>query len=172
MVQQLIGHLHLCQQTSQGTLELFRNQDWAQLAKLFHRPWFKRLWVIQEVCSSENVTVYWGSLSVPWSELQSAAAVILKPGDFPDIIFPSSIKKILPLMGAHHLTQVDLPSLRHFDKNNILTALWHTRKACCSDPRDRLYALLGLVYDTSDIKIDYGSSVETVYRNWAVDRIL
>ena len=75
-------------------------------------------------------------------------------------------------MGAHRVTQVALNTGLDLDKGNILTILRHTQGASCSDPRDKLYAVLGVVEDTQDIEIDYSKPVKLVYRDWAMKRIL
>lgn len=57
------------------------------------------------------------------------------------------------------------------DVKNRLTIVHNTQNTKCSDPKDRLYAILGIVKDTEDIEIDYSIPVEQVYRNWAKKRI-
>lgn len=142
---------------------------WERLSRLFHREWFERLWIIQELGVSRNPVIQCGISVLPWGRIESAAALILRPNN---ANFPDHIKRILPLMGAHRLTQVAINSMRNVDKGNILTALWFTRPAKCLDPRDRLFAILGVVEDSKDIEIDYASSVGHVYKQWATKRII
>jgi hypothetical protein len=59
----------------------------------------------------------------------------------------------------------------NFDPRNVLTILHNTQNNKCSDPRDRLYAIRGIVDDNQDIEIDYSKPVQQVYRNWAEKRI-
>ncbi|KAH7313216.1 heterokaryon incompatibility protein-domain-containing protein [Rhexocercosporidium sp. MPI-PUGE-AT-0058] len=100
--------------------------------------------------------------------LEKAAKYILRPTGIP---VPSHIRKILPLMGAHRMIQVSLKSMWNVDEKNILTVLHSTQDTKCLDPRDRLYAILGIVEDKEDIEIDYSIPVEQVYRKWAEKRI-
>jgi hypothetical protein len=143
-------------------------QVWAQLSRLFHRAWFERLWVIQELAVSRKAIVSWGNTQISWARLEKAAQFILRPGE---ANIPPPIRRIPPLMGAHRITQVALRSIFNVDTENILTVLHNTQEAKCSDPRDRLFAILGVVDDTEDIKIDYSIPVQQVYRNWAEKRI-
>jgi Heterokaryon incompatibility protein (HET) len=143
-------------------------QVWIQLSRLFHRPWFERLWIIQELAVSRQAIVLWGNLQVPWINLERAAKFILRPGDAK---LPANIRKLFPLLGAHRITQVALQSMYNFDTKNVLTILHNTQNTKCSDPRDRLYAIRGIVEDNEDIEIDYSISVQQVYRNWAEKRI-
>ncbi|KAH8754956.1 heterokaryon incompatibility protein-domain-containing protein, partial [Hyaloscypha finlandica] len=141
---------------------------WLQLSRLLYRPWFERLWVIQELAVSRKAIVQWGNLQTAWSTLEKAAKFILRPGE---AALPQYIRTIFPLLGAHRVTQVALESMFNFDTQNILTILHNTQNSKCSDPRDRLYAIQGIVEDNQDIEIDYSIPVQQVYRNWAVKRI-
>jgi hypothetical protein len=148
-------------------------ETWAQLGRLFHRSWFERLWVIQELEAGRgfgNVSraiVLCGQSAISWSNLEGAAAWILRP----ESETPQRIMRILPRMGAHRVKQVSLRSMLSVSPINILTALHNTQEAKCTDARDRLYAILGVTEDNEDVDIDYSIPVQTVYRNWAERRI-
>jgi hypothetical protein len=141
---------------------------WAHLSRLFNRSWFERLWVIQELGVSQEAILLCGGIEISWAIIEDAAAFILRP----NAATPASIRKFLPLMGAHRVTHVALNSVSDINKKNLLSVLRHTQGAGCSDPRDKLYAVLGVVEDTQDVEIDYSKPVEIVYRDWAVKRIL
>ena len=146
---------------------LLNTDNWFQLARIFQRPWFERLWVIQELAVSEKAVALCGRFEVEWKYIEKAAAWIVRP-ESAQIMF---VEHILPLMGAHRVIQVSLQSMADVDTQNILTVLYSTQAAKCSDPRDRLYAILGVVEDTADVDIDYSIPVHEVYRNWASRRI-
>lgn len=143
-------------------------QVWTQLARLFYRPWFERLWIIQELAVSRKAIVRWGNLQVDWQILEKAARFILHPEE--DALSPD-IRRLFPVLGAHRITQVSLQSMFKFDKKNILSALHNTQSTKCSDPRDRLFAILGVVDDVDDVEIDYSIPVTEVYIKWAQKRI-
>jgi hypothetical protein len=121
--------------------------------------------IIQELAASQEACVMWGGTQIPWKMLEGAADFILRPDRAPP---NDAIREYLPRIGAHRLRQVTL-SLA--DPTNILTVLHSTQEAKCTDPRDRLYAILGVVKDTTDIQIDYAKSIPDVYREWAMRRI-
>ena len=143
-------------------------QVWLQLSRLFHRPWFERLWIIQELAVSRKPIVRWGNLQMAWQKLEKAAQFILRPGE---AVLPPHIHQMFPMLGAHRITQVALQSMYNFDTQNVLTILHNTQNTKCSDPRDRLYAIRGIVEDNKDIEIDYSTPVQHVYHNWAARRI-
>jgi hypothetical protein len=71
-------------------------------------------------------------------------------------------------MGANNGLGVALDGA---DTNNLLSVLHRTQDSSCSDPRDKLYAILGLCESTDDVEVDYSISVSSVYRKWALNRI-
>lgn len=147
-------------------------QHWVILARLFYRSWFERLWVIQEVAASKPMATWaaWGATLIPWCTIERAARYILRPGS---VLPPPHISRLFPSIGAHQVTQVALSSMLNVDTNNILTILHNTQGAICTDPRDRLYAILGIVDSTeaSDVEIDYSLPVQGVYCKWARKRV-
>lgn len=146
----------------------YHDQIWTQLCRIFHRPWFERLWIIQELGVSQKAMVLWGQTFIAWELLESAAHYILRPGSNPP---PSNILRLFPHIGAHRVSQVALRSMLNVDFKNILTILHNTQAAKCMDPRDRLFAILAVVNYERDVDIDYSIPVQEVYRNWAVKRI-
>jgi len=142
---------------------------WAQLARLFNRTWFERLWIIQELGAAREPIVLCGGNAISWRSLERAAAWILRLGS--DLPPSQRILKILPRLGAHRVYQVSPQSMSNVDTGNILTVLHNTQEAECTDPRDRLFAILGVVEDTEDVDIDYSVPVQEVYRKWAERRM-
>jgi len=105
-----------------------------------------------------------GTTAVPCETLQHAASFIVRPPpDFPTEEFP-----LLPLMGAERVTSI-APANLHTE--NLLRLLKQVQNAKSEDPRDRLFALLGICTEESDVDIDYAKPVEAVYRDWALRRI-
>lgn len=51
-------------------------EDWTDLADVYSRPWFGRVWMLQEVALSSNPTVLFGHLQLPWDALGRAALAI------------------------------------------------------------------------------------------------
>lgn len=143
-------------------------QVWTQLARLFYRPWFERLWIIQELAVSRKAVVRWGNLQMDWQILEKAARFILRPGE---AVLSPDIRRLFPMLGAHRITQVSLQSMLNVNKKNILSILHNTQSTKCSDPRDRLFAILGVTDDVDDVEIDYSIPVTEVYIRWARKRL-
>ncbi|KAK3651375.1 hypothetical protein LTR56_002490 [Elasticomyces elasticus] len=105
--------------------------------------WWKRLWVIQEFSRAKHhPTVYVGPHAISWAF-------------FAQLMRTESHDR-LPLF--HHL--------RTREEQSLLQLLFMAKDFYCSDPRDRIYALLGLVKGgQTTILPDYSEAVPRVYED-------
>ena len=137
-------------------------QEWAGLGpSLLEKPWFGRRWVIQEVALAKVATVYSGEFRIKWLDLALAISIIYKVcpdwySYFDSFYWLLNIWSAIFLNGqAQDLFQIlDLMSdSNHFD---------------CSNDRDRVYALLGIINrKIFTIKPRYQCSVAEVYTDFA-----
>ncbi|KAK2809800.1 hypothetical protein FQN50_003440 [Emmonsiellopsis sp. PD_5] len=110
---------------------------------LFQRPYFSRLWAIQEVVLAKRLELLCGRQSVPWlNHFPPAELSIISPGA------PSWL--------------IDMSSWSKVTGQNLLRLLIDTSSYKCSDPRDKVFGLLGLVQEQG-LTPDYSISVEDVY---------
>ncbi|KAK8090661.1 hypothetical protein PG994_000166 [Apiospora phragmitis] len=100
------------------------------LNTLFRRPYFRRIWIIQEITSASQVEVTCGSRSADLRHLKNTTS--LKP----------------PWMAAFS-TQIETFQLTGWYEGpeGLLRLLMDTRESESSDPRDKIFALLGLRKD-------------------------
>ncbi|KAL1883350.1 hypothetical protein Daus18300_000408 [Diaporthe australafricana] len=127
------------------------------LEELFSRPWFDRLWVVQEVLASLETVVICGRQKITWQYVMVAVSCIVR----------KVTKTPFSEKFGHHLVQIE----EVFDTSNdrtILNMVVRTRELKCTDDRDRIYALLSLAKDVSDIKPDYSLSAIQVYQDLVV----
>jgi len=133
-------------------------EDLCSLYHLFCRPWFERLWVRQEISlADESALVACGSRSVLWQVFRRAwACFFLKPK--------------LHFKFSDQLTE-RMNSLAGLLFQDVGRYLPHLREsfgnAKCSDPRDRIYALLSLDEIMEDLAIvpDYSITAEQLYED-------
>lgn len=130
------------------------------------RPWFRRLWVLQELVLSSDPWVQCGQIRLRWepfcefmldvdtSDLPEGDA---QPQNADNII---SINKIL----SDYKESTETP------QKFFLTTLLSRQGARMSDPRDMIYGHLGLINPETRIAIpvDYQKSVEQVYEDVAL----
>ncbi|KAK6852480.1 hypothetical protein PG995_011031 [Apiospora arundinis] len=98
------------------------------LVALLSRPYFRRIWIIQEITSSPQVQVICGSRSA-------------------DLRLLRKFESMLPPWMNILSTQIGLSQLEssYEGPKGLLRFLRDTRESESSDPRDKIFALLGLI---------------------------
>jgi len=143
-----------------------RTKDWSSLIKLLKLPWFHRVWVVQEVAQAQRLRVLVGGKFFDWENFLSViqafsdpalALLLQEDADFSDS--HSAID------GMRHALQ-----MAHFrriaQRKTLLTLTSYLEMTIgfkSTDPRDRVYALLGLVNQDLGLVPDYKNTVEHVY---------
>ncbi|KAK2761021.1 het domain-containing protein [Colletotrichum kahawae] len=145
---------------------------WSPLRELTRLPWFTRVWVVQEIGGKAPGTLFWGEAYIDWEILYSVCKAI---------------------NGEHHLRkQVDVqtPKItymyrrfiepdrtianRHANRFSFLYELHRSRHLVATDPRDRVFAMLGhysirngLNQKLREMNADYTKTVEQVFTDVA-----
>ncbi|PMD17916.1 hypothetical protein NA56DRAFT_648340 [Hyaloscypha hepaticicola] len=161
------------QSTSAGTwwadVSIPKSLDQAQsnsISSLLSRSWFERLWIWQEVrLPSGDTIVKCGHQEIRWSSVCQAILYLLRMdlshGNHD--LLNMRVNSVLQLCNKHSYGYVPLAELLDATKN-----------CKCSDPRDRIFALLSLL-DPSErvigIEADYSKTVSEVYTNAALSTI-
>lgn len=110
------------------------------LNDLLSRPWFKRVWILQEVASARSAEVVCGRSSVS-ARVFAIAPLLL------DLIPDAHCQAVLDIFPGQ--TRVD----SWWSESRDLRTLLLKFQACeASDKRDNVYALLGIATDTCDTK--------------------
>ncbi|KAF2964371.1 hypothetical protein GQX73_g9214 [Xylaria multiplex] len=112
------------------------------LEQILNQPWFRRIWILQEVASARK------------------ALVCYRTDFVPSHIFVMGIHLIGVSLSEHAKAVVGLmPGPEGLSRTNYRTDLYSilTRfsKAEASDQRDRIFALLGLCTDQHNLRPDY-----------------
>ena len=140
-------------------LPFIRSAQWTAFAQLFARPYFRRMWVVQEVALGSSVIVYCGSHSVNWDDLAKSGLCLLT--DFTDR--PIEAHRVIQMVRAYRKRKIDP------NESELIDFLFTSYNLQCFDPRDKIYGMLGLVTDDLDktlIKPDYSLSVHEVYASF------
>lgn len=146
-------------QTAQLNRILPAQQRKKAVQKLLRRPWFYRVWTIQEVALSQFVTVACGSSRLSWDNLVR----LIKDVHLPEA---TGFDKTTALLGNTRqriaiLTQMaasQKASLAHADITQLLILAKGSR---ATNARDMIYAFYGLTHVTT--YPDYSNSVEKLY---------
>ncbi|PTB69293.1 HET-domain-containing protein [Trichoderma citrinoviride] len=139
----------------------------AALKTLVNVSWWSRIWTVQEAILPPTATVYWGPCAIPWTILDKASESFFN-GSAPaihDEFWDNGC--LLDLQAA-------LRGLGASRGEELLQMLWRWRYRRATDPRDKVYGLLGFRSDIalpSVRRCDYTVDVRTLYQNVTVDLI-
>jgi len=115
------------------------------LKEFFNEEYWSRVWIIQEITVASTVVMLYGDLDFPWTELASALKEFLKYSAQERDESEIDVSEIE--IGASHL----LKFREHWIDTNkpitLLQAMLWTLHTKATDPRDKIFALLGLCHD-------------------------
>lgn len=153
-------------------------------------PWFSRVWIIQEIVLAQGATLQYGNAEMDWNDFQSVMRLLMgilgigrrsvffdldleeveKKAEISRALDIIQLRRQFKVMGLSATFAISL--YMQFGKNLLLV-----RRHNCSDERDRVYGLLGLVglsaemrtspFPRISIKPDYGKSIGEVYTDFA-----
>ncbi|KAI0550035.1 HET-domain-containing protein [Xylaria curta] len=124
----------------------------ASLRCLLGRQYFSRVWVLQEVALARTATVICGDLEMMWRQLCYADLVILP--------YRSEIRQLMDAC-LLKLRRAEL----YTTPDRALDLLDISCRCKAKDPRDKVYALLGLIIDHHRLGLaaDYNLTVKELY---------
>lgn len=137
------------------------------------REYWNRLWVVQEVICAQAATLHCGSHSVQYETLKelyvplAEAMLQIKSAELRERF--KSFEGFLHKIVVRGPAKVGKPSPSGtLERRPLLALLNGYRNAQCTDPRDRIYALLGISHESDSshpgLQIDYSRPTAEVYR--------
>ena len=138
---------------------------WEAMQSLFSRPWFSRMWIIQEVVLSPDVFVMLGGYEMSWELVLKSVFVYKEFG----LLGVTRLQNVTVLKEFTKSAATVLATIRlknDFHSRSLIKLLNSFRHCYSSDPRDKVYALLGLANDQGAhqmVSIDYSKSIDAVY---------
>ncbi|RDW57305.1 hypothetical protein BP5796_12755 [Coleophoma crateriformis] len=138
-----------------------RIQLLAGFSDLLSRPWWSRVWVIQEAVVNSDVRILCGHSQVSWTTFMAFTQGIYRSKPLLKAPLDETIKYHRAIERAFSRNQ-----FMHQSPQKFLNLLLQYRGLDSSDPRDNVYALLGLASNMSNTKFspDYSKSTSEVYR--------
>ena len=137
------------------------------LGPLFERPWFSRLWVLQEVVLSRHMEMVFGTWKVPLDSFMRPAAIISHMGSlgyFNDWPMPFNFSNLDAFVNMGFMKVVSQDGTKY---SGIFTFFDRATYLIASDPRDKIYGLLGL-WNTPGFTADYTLSTSEVFQSFAL----
>lgn len=165
---ELVGQRHA--KESFGIPEFLR--QWEGFNDLVSSPWWNRCWIAQELIVARNAIMTFGRVAMPWNEFKIAYKIIVvifmtiaqeQMSQDPDKLITEQERLTFETMIRGWNTSVKLLiNLQSaWEKGNALEIkpiIDHAREARSSDPRDHVYAFLGLIDTGYNIVVSYDPS--------------
>ncbi|KAF4630895.1 hypothetical protein G7Y89_g7230 [Cudoniella acicularis] len=154
-----------------------RRPHFQALVLLFDREYWNRLWVVQEITNARDITVYCGPCALPWSTYVMVSQAFRTHRRhlihaFLDVPTPTEVESssgaswdaVLGCRGPGGFSSVD----RQFysaGATGLVNALIYHRGKFCSDPRDKVYGILGILSpeQRAQFPVEYSTSTREVY---------
>jgi hypothetical protein len=139
------------------------------LQELYDRPWFSRVWCIQEIRLARDGLVLWGQEELSWSDVGLAASWI-----FDKTVTPDKSGAMVSLLRVIAVEHADIMYDVNMAKAPLLDVLRSYRDFESTDPKDKVYGLLNLVEPKSEVealKLDYSKSFGEVYADTVISTI-
>ncbi|KAH6678549.1 heterokaryon incompatibility protein-domain-containing protein [Halenospora varia] len=138
------------------------------LVSLWKREYWTRVWIIQEIASGRKVTVHCGLNTVTWFEISTTSHFLERYNFHISTLFPTKLSTIGVLLykGPSSLKSVNQSSTSaKIPKYGLLSLLLTHESKRSTDPKDKVYALVGLstAQDDPNFIIDYSKNLREVY---------
>ena len=130
---------------------------WTAILRLYNRPWFRRLWIMQEAILAKGTFVLCGNRVLSWTAVVDFANAISVV--YAAVLLQHGEKTDGTINGFVSCSQIENLRKRVPNGNMMFftSLLETTRDREATDQRDRIYGLLGLLTDNllNLIKVDY-----------------
>jgi hypothetical protein len=148
-------------------------KSWQAFMDLFHRPWFHRIWVIQEFVMAQRILFVCGQWTCPLDDLES---VILTSRDIG--VMGTAVPMDEPIktreQAAQGHGQILLMNIYRNSRQRegaieLFRILEECRYSRATDPKDYLFGLLGLTEDADEpcLAPDYSQSQAEILQRYA-----
>lgn len=142
--------------------ELQSSGSWPSLdsepvVQICSRTYWSRMWMVQEVCLAKQLQIVCGRFAVSWTKWKEVLRDIGDINGHDEVNIWNTPAGVLASFSDHfHGSVLNTDLAEH-----VLTF----RHFKCSVTHDKVYALLGLVPDTSVLKVDYDRSIDDLLLN-------
>lgn len=145
--------------------------DWSSLIPAIQSPWFTRVWCIQELILASNPMIVTRDSVISWDEFGKAALALRR--QFNAYRMETQHQSNESIENFYFLHDMrERHRMRRKKRHSLLELMFLTRGFQATDPRDKLFALIGLAGDvlSSDWEVmpNYDLSVAEVYRRFAL----
>lgn len=147
----------------QRVLPTTTHASWAALWAILLRPWFRRVWIIQEIVVCRDSCLMCGEESIRGEDFFTAFEIIAANQAIGNVFLFSATT-----VDREKLTTSNLCEMRRIyrssDQRSIHHFLTNSGKFEAKDPRDKIFALVGLSDNVDKSFIDYHLDTNSVFQ--------
>ncbi|XEV03017.1 hypothetical protein FSHL1_008304 [Fusarium sambucinum] len=162
--------------------------SWTAFVDFFDRPWYQRMWTVQEIIQARKAIVICGPHSIPWEHVSAAARwYCYKAGaihqDHQREVHGASLAGQMSTIawrmreGSEYYPSLFNRSAHPTCKWSLRDLLENLRPRLATDPRDKVFALLGIsdvdrgYWGNKGMAVNYSMSLVDVFTQ-ATDEII
>lgn len=137
---------------------------WSELGKFLARPWFQRVWIMQEIVFSKNIQFLCGTNYISWEDISLFAICMIQHDLVQYLSLNGLPQETTSESGCGRLLEIFhiQSSFTSFpDSLLLLSAIVYGRSAQATDPRDKVFAVMGMT--PTIINPDYSKATFDVY---------
>ena len=136
------------------------------LVKLFSRPYWQRVWTMQETALAKNLYVLFGTKTISWTDLVGLIQIMLRAatGEANNALRTIGIFVDLLTIPARNRGKYRKKAFAG-ERISLLPLVLDAHAALVTNLRDRMYGFLGLATDAQNLvpKLDYRLSIVEEY---------
>ena len=129
----------------------FNEEERRELEIFLSHPYWRRVWIIQEIVLASSIWIYTGEAYLEWAEFVRFCKIAQADRYW----IPPCIEWLIT--NAQRRTK--------FSMFHMIKGLWGNE---CQEPRDKIYGLQGIVIERDKMTVDYSLSVKEIFLNAAI----
>lgn len=140
-------------------------KDHQSVDNLLHRPYWDRLWVVQEFVLAQDIVLACGPCAITLAAIRRLITIATLPRVFLRTSFWNFIaiaKPIIDLLNARSERSIGNGFL--LPEGHLMNLLRDFSMRKCEDPRDKVYGLLALCDEKVEIVVDYSRPADLIFR--------
>ncbi|KAH8643121.1 hypothetical protein IG631_00584 [Alternaria alternata] len=146
------------------------DSHWQALDELLARPWWGRTWIVQEIWCASDAVLQCGATQLKWKTFQKAMDYAEGWDDMGDHVKGTERQSQWETLRRRYTLAIHLAKAR-VNGSTLSSILWNIWDRASTDPRDKVFAVLGLIGESKDgnptMVPDYRKSMNQVYREIA-----
>jgi hypothetical protein len=140
--------------------------DWEHVLGIFQHPWWTRTWIIQEIVRGIRAVILFGTMSFNFHIVEQ---VMLADAFIKQVLREAKSPNLATIERSHgwHSAKEVVDTRLEYQRNGVFSLpmlLWRFKDRVTIDPRDRIFAFLGLCNQSelNSLQISYDLPPEEV----------